>query len=185
MKIACVLKPSIEYAGDYVGHLAEGIAKHCGEAEFVTLINSEWPGWWSKMRLFHPDVKGDLLYFDLDTVIVGPIAELFTGKLTMLSDFNLPHYVASGVMFLPEAYRQEVWEAWIKDPVDHMQKHRGHGDGGFLSQFYKGRAARFQDLLPGRIVSYKNHVRGNGIPKGASVVCFHGRPRPRDVAWKV
>lgn len=178
-KVVCVLKRSTEYDTDYVDRLQGGLKRN------LTVINEPpWPGWWSKMALFSPELKGDLLYFDLDTVIVGSIEELFTGKLTMLSDFNLLHYVASGVMYLPEADRKPVWDEWIKDPEGHMRKHRGHGDGGFLSKFYKTTALRWQDILPGKIVSYKKHCK-EGVPKSASVVAFHGRPRPRDVDWKV
>lgn len=184
MKVACVLKKSTEYDVDYVDRLRDGLCRQLKEFEFTTIIGSQWPGWWSKMELFRPSVKGDLLYFDLDTVIVGPIDDLFTGKLTMLSDFNNLPNVASGVMFLPEADRAEVWHEWIKDPEGHMRKHRGHGDGGFISQFYKTRALRFEDTSPGQIVSYKVHCK-SGVPEGARVVCFHGRPRPRDVQWKV
>jgi hypothetical protein len=44
-------------------------------------------------------------------------------------------------------------------------------------------APRFiQDMVPG-IVSYKVHVKDNGgPPSGTRVVCFHGQPKPRDVA---
>jgi hypothetical protein len=53
---------------------------------------------------------------------------------------------------------------------------------------FAGKAARWQDVLPGQVVSYKIHVQldpkkgkhiGNGlVPAGTRVVCFHGQPRP-------
>ena len=140
------------------------------------------------MELFDPSVRGDLLYFDLDTIIVGPIDDLDTGRLTCLSDFSYNDRMASGVMFLPEHEREEVWKAWIADPEGSMKKERkaslGHGDQGFLSEFWKFKADRWQTVLPGRIVSYALHCK-EGPPPDASVVCYHGRPRPRDTNWAI
>ena len=182
---ACVLRRSNEYDVDYVEKLGEGVKKHLG-SDLLCIEADRWPGWWCKMELFSPEITGDILYFDLDTLIVGDLSDIASvGCLTMLSDFNIPRYVASGVMYLPEADRAEVWEEWIKDPDGHMQKHRGHGDGGFLSQFYKAKAARWQDILPGQIVSYKAHVRKGLHTDDMRVCCFHGQPRPRMLNWTI
>lgn len=184
MKIACVLKPSQEYDTDYVDHFLNGLRKQLDSYEFLLIGGSEYPGWWSKLELFRPDIKGDLLYFDLDTMIVGNLDDILAiNTLTVLSDFNVPNRMASGMMFIPEHERGNIWEEWIKDPDGHMHQWGGHGDGGFLSQFWEG-AARWQDLVPGQIVSYKNHCM-EIVPYEARVVCFHGRPRPRDVHWKL
>jgi hypothetical protein len=37
-----------------------------------------------------------------------------------------------------------------------------------------------QEMHPGEFVSYKTHCT-KGVPDGARVVCFHGRPRPHEV----
>lgn len=185
MKICCVLKKSYEYDTDYVDHFLRGLGEQLEGYEFMLLEVSMWPGWWSKMNMFRPEIKGDLLYFDLDTMIVGPLDDIMSvTSLTVLSDFNVTNRMASGMMFIPEHEREPIWEAWIKNPEEHMRQWGGHGDGGFLSQFWEG-AARWQDLFPGQVVSYKNHCRGRTVPKEASVVCFHGRPRPREVHWKI
>ena len=185
-KIVCVLKKSDVYDTDYVDRLAEGIGKHLTEFEFEVIEDPPWPGWWSKMGMFSPDVRGDYLYLDLDTIIRGPIDDLFTGKLTVLADFNLPRpkFMATGVMFIPESEREEIWRSWIYDPYRHIAKHRGNGDGGFLSEFWKHKAARWQDELPGKIASYKVHWK-KGAGRDASVICFHGKPRPRDMNWTI
>ena len=65
------------------------------------------------MNLFHPSIRGDLLYFDLDTVIVGDLSELSSmGRTTLLSDFYYPERPASGLMYLTESDRAKVWAAW-------------------------------------------------------------------------
>ena len=186
LTVACVLKKSDEYDTDYVDMLRGGLSRHLKKFDFMHITGSQWPGWWCKMELFRPSVKGDFLYLDLDTVVVGDLSDIIARKkLTVLRDFNVPDRMASGVMFIPEDERPPIWTAWIHDPKGHVAKWGGHGDGGFLSQFWHDKADRWQDVLPGQIVSYKNHVRGKGVPRNARLVCFHGRPRPRDVNWKV
>lgn len=204
--IACVLRDSPEYDAEYVERLHAGVARHLPDVPFVCLsdvdvpceripLRHEWPGWWSKLELFAPWVEGNLLYFDLDTIIYGDLTDIASvDRLTLLSDFHAPKNCASGMMFLPEADRAAAWEAWIRDPPAHMALAGGLGDGGFIDTLWNGRAARWQQVLPGQVVSYKAHVRksthamysGNGtVPDGVRVICFHGRPRPREIGWTV
>ncbi len=184
-KVVLVLKRSNDYGDDYVEKLVDGLESGLSDFELDLIEDSPWPGWWSKMAMFSPDVTGDFLYLDLDTVINGPIDDLFTGKLTVLRDFNVPKWMASGLMFIPEADREEIWRNWVADPDGHIRKYGfGYGDGGFLSQFWKQRADRWQDVLPGKVVSYKNHCKQEP-PEGASVICYHGVPRPRTTGWAV
>lgn len=197
LNVACVLKASNDYDAEYVERLRDGVKKHLKEPHrFVCLsdvevpcerieLKHDWPGWWSKIELFRPDIDDDLLYFDLDTLIVGDLSDIAKVRhLTMLADF-FADYPASGVMYLPWFERGEVWRKWIKDPRAHMVEQGGHGDGGFLRKVWGNRPARWQDEVPGQIVSYKKHVRGRGLPDDARVVCFHGQPRPRAVEWKI
>lgn len=207
INVVCVLRSGGDYDAEYVERLQKGVAEHLKKPhKFVCLsdfdvpcrripLAYDWPGWWSKMELFRPDLTGDLLFFDLDTVIVGDLKDIASQRaLTMLRDFFAPQYLASGVMYLPWFERGEVWRRWIKDPDGHMKEQRGHGDGGFLRDVFRKRPQVWQEEFPGQIVSYKGHVRvpqhpiekGDGtVPKNARVVCFHGKPRPRDVQWKV
>lgn len=191
---ACVLRKSTEYDLDYVEKLAEGLRQYLPEVPTLCINDDRWPGWWCKMALFEPKHRGDILYFDLDTIIVGDLSDIASvGCLTMLSDFFVPSRLASGVMYLREDDRAAVWEEWIKNPDEIMRKYRGWGDGGFIADVLP-HAARWQEILPGQIFSYKAHIRkpktsqekGNGsIPPDARVICFHGSPRPRAVNWKI
>jgi len=164
-------------------------------------MRNRWPGWWSKMNLFDPDIPGDLLYMDLDTTVVGEIDDLReTGRTTMLADFYWPERLASGFMYLTEADRAKVWNLWGESPDHHMVRHRQGGDQSFIASVLPD-ALRWQDTHPGRVVSYKAHIaapgmagfnsrrsQGDGfIPAGASVVCFHGSPRPweaENLKWR-
>jgi hypothetical protein len=138
------------------------------------------------MEVFSPQIKGDLLYFDLDTLIVGDLRKLaVTKELTLLRDFyrdglRREEGLQSSMMYLPEADRAEVWEAFARNPGRVIVDYVIGGDQAFLERFYIEKAERWQDRFPGAVVSYKVHCR-KGVPADASVICFHGRPRP----WQV
>jgi len=191
--------------------LQRQVAKHAPFATFDCLsdvpevstiqLKMGWPGWWSKLELFRPDINGDFLYMDLDTVLVGDLNDILAvDKLTMLLDFYrtgkkynanlvkpLRQGLNSGLMFLPEKARAVVWDDFIQRPKDHMDYHRRGGDQVFLEKHYTGKAQRWQDVLPGQVVSYKVHCAQEalgkgpvfrGIPRDARIICFHGQPRP-------
>lgn len=186
--VACVLRSGGDYDAEYVERLRHGVDSHLSGHAFVCLsdlpcesipLTSDWPGWWAKMELFK--LPGPVLYFDLDTVIVGDLADVALQALTgvtMLADFYRPERAQSGVMSwggdLSWVYRK-----FAASPAEFMAQYRG--DGELLADWLPA-AARWQDVLPGRIVSRKLPQTRNPME---AVVCFHGRPRPRDVGWSV
>ena len=139
-------------------------------------------GWWSKAELFAPEHAdlGHVLYFDLDTVIVGDLTDVVrqatSPDVTLLSDFYRNARTNSGMMALSPEARAWTWESW--DPATTPRVFRA-GDGDWINDRWKGQAARWQEELPGQVVSYKAHCRtAAGVPQDARVVCFHGQPRP-------
>lgn len=206
MKVFTVLRSGGEYKPEHVVRLQRQVKTQLAGADFWCLsdveipgvqtlpLKFEWPGWWAKMELMRPSIKGHMLYMDLDTSVVGDlsdIADLY--RLTLMQDVYRPEGLQSSIMVLPEGLRHQVWHHWIDDPDKWMRMYAQGGDQAFLERFWIDRADRFQDALPGHVVSYKAHVRkavrkdrefGNGtMPEGARVVCFHGKPRPWDVGW--
>jgi hypothetical protein len=141
-----------------------------------------WPGWWAKMALFDPALPGDFLFMDLDTVIVGPLDDILAvNKLTLLRDFyrdgkKLKEGLGGGLIYLPDEVRVPVWNFWITNPALNSRLY-SRGDQFLLERFWLNTAARWQDEVPGQVVSYKVHCQ-NGVPPDARVVCFHGKPRP-------
>lgn len=197
LRIALVLRSGGVYTAKHAQVLAKQIEKQAPFHEIVCLsdvdvpgveripLKHDWLGWWSKMELMRQDIYGDLLYFDLDTVVRGPIDALLTAdRLTLLRDFyrdgvykGRPEGLGSGLMYLPEQDRRKAWQAWIADPTEHMRRARSGGDQAFLETLWLRSAARWQDVAPGAVASYKVH----GDATGASVLIFHGKPRP----WRV
>jgi len=161
----------------------------------VIPLKHNWPGWWSKMELF--DLPGPVLYFDLDTRIIRPIDDLCrwalkpTGAVLMLRDFYHPERHASGIM----AWNHDL--SWLTRQFADLAEHASweelahgvrcngyRGDQEYIrEQLYQSRIPieDVQDTQLG-IYSYKVDVQPtNAIPVDASILCFHGRPRPSEV----
>lgn len=189
----CVLRSGPEYSARHVQALAKQVpglvALTDAAVPGVTTVplRYDFPGWWAKLELFSGSISGDLLYFDLDTVVLGDIAPLLAaGRTTVLRDFYHPSTMGSGLMYIAEADKAEPWANFVKDPGRIISTHKRFplwGDQGFLNG-YIGRSQKWQDIIPGQVVSYKRDCR-KGLPPGARVVCFHGKPRPWDIsaAW--
>lgn len=199
--VACVLRSGGLYTPAWVYALKHGLTLHMREPYQLLVLTDTpaafgpWglplrhnlPGWWAKMELFRPDVWGGevperVLYLDLDTLVVGPLDDLWAAiragsdtLLAMLSDFYRPHMAESGVMaFTPGEHTAKIWERFIAAPEQNMQHF--HGDGRFISDQAPW-ALRLQEMVPpGQIVSFKVDARA-GRPADARIVCGHGRPR--------
>jgi hypothetical protein len=191
--VACVLRSGGCYDAEDVARLRDGVSRFLPGARFVCFsdvpvpceriaLSHDWPGWWAKMELFCPHKAGDLLYFDLDTMFVGPLDDVAAVRgPAIMRDVYRPAGLQSSMMHIPQSTKAEIWRAFISDPAGHMARHAIGGDQTFLEQFWSDKAARWQDVCPGRVVSYKV----DGVKPGASVVIFHGAPKPRDLGWKL
>lgn len=204
LTIACVYKPGGGFTDEYVYRLREGVAKHCHVPHrFVVLTNEKFedfetvrftrdmPGWWNKLELFRRDAfAGQVAYFDLDTMIVGDITDIVSEpqNFAMLRDLYGKHRVASGVMVWNASDDwSAIYETFSAERIaEYSQAGAKWGDQGWISDCLLDEPVRLQDQFPGRIVSYKVEMKAQGkMPKGASVVCFHGRPRPHQIGWKL
>ena len=185
MKKICVLKTGKEYGIKHAQWLARQVPDIAcisnvpvPGVETIKMPN-QWPSWWCKLNLFDPAlIEDDLLYLDLDTVVLGDLEQFNVGQTAMLSDFYKPHMPASGFMYIRHDDKQQVWSEWLKGPERHMQRcvtREYWGDQGFLRGLLPHK--RWDALLPGKVVSFKVHCQ-RGLPPDAAVVCFHGNPRP-------
>jgi hypothetical protein len=159
---------------EYVEKLAVMVGRHLTAPYRFECLRPDTglEGWWNKVELFRPRrFCGRVLYLDLDTVIVGPIDELVEHKGCLhLDRWGWTEKVyGSGVMVWDAGEHAEVFERFTPEVP---KRYRGDQDwmtslGGW-------------DALPdGICVSYRYHSIG-GPPKGASVVCFHGIPKPHE-----
>lgn len=181
LNVICVNKGNYLGRGDeYVRRLWVAVIRYLKlPFEFHVITEAPGEGWWAKISLFEPGrFKGRCLFFDLDTIITGSLDHMasYQGKFAGLSDFYQPERFASGVMLWEAGAADHVYTTWMQ--AGQPQFHE-HGDGGWIGQMMPG-ADRLQTLYPRQIVSFKAHC-ADGIPQGARVVCFHGKPRPHQL----
>lgn len=139
-------------------------------------------GWWSKLFLFKKGLFAEddrILFFDLDTVIVSGLDEIikYDGKFAILRDFYRYDGFGSGLMMWKGDY-SHIWDSW---DIAGRPEIPG-GDQAWI-EMHLDKPDLWQEIFPSKVVSYKAHSM-NSIPKGAAIVCFHGRPRPHEcVGW--
>lgn len=192
LTVVCVLKSGGDFDQDYVYALQDGVEKHLTiPHKFVCytdtpikdmpirLLSEDLPGWFSKFEVFKE--IGPALYLDLDTVVTGEIDSLGRDieeageAFWMLEAFSPLRVWASGIM------------AWTGDwnwLVTHCRRYAGlyPTDQECIAKALKddGTTPRLIRRSYYHIYSYKHHCL-EGLPNGANIVCFHGKPRPRDV----
>jgi hypothetical protein len=175
--------------------------KHCLE---------NWPGisgpkksWWYKMHLFNPEHHtGDLLYFDLDSVILRDmswITQLPTDYFWGIRDFRYLQRagyqsINSSTMWFNVSEFSYVWDQFLKDGAISVA-HKYPGDQDYITQVINfNRRRHFEDkyfesyrwqCLDG---GYDFHYRkfkapGTGVKIAGDTcaVIFHGKPKPHEV----
>lgn len=163
----------------------------------TTPLATKWQGWWTKLELFLPgQFDGPVAYLDLDTLILSDVTDILTrryafacpgtwkdGSDRILSSAFMCWDGTQDLSHIPAAFapgiacRYERSDRW--------------GDQGFI-QDHLGRP--WENLLktfPSRILRYKSHCIGTtkefpgAAPRGSSIVCFSGRPRPHELNWSL
>lgn len=98
MTVACVwVRGHVAYTSVYVERLAAMVRQHLSRPHEIVCLTDHHPqkipagvrpivvpsvvplpGWWAKVRLFDPAIglRGRVLYLDLDTLIVAPLAPI-------------------------------------------------------------------------------------------------------------
>lgn len=201
--VACVLKSGGDYHPRHVSLLAAQIRAHLTlKHKFVCLtdvpdvvrrpwiepiqLNDNWPGWWSKISLFAPGaLKPPIIYFDLDVLVVRCIDDIvYDHKFTMLRSFwpNVPVNSSSMAWSIDMS---QIYKRFAANPIAFAALYRAKGrwgDQDWILHHAPIKPERWQDRAPGRFFSYKLQVKEDRIPDGASVIVYHGQPRPWDTA---
>jgi hypothetical protein len=174
----------------------------------------EWPGiagprqsWWYKMQLFDSNqFAGQLLYFDLDVVITGSldwILDLPRRSFWAIHDFRrlwkpTSRTINSSVMYFNTVEYRYVWDKFQQDSLQSVTN-RYKGDQDFITAAIDPSHLRYFDL--NRILSWRWQIVNDGfrrhrgsnivdirelvIPNSASVLIFHGNPKPHEIDNKL
>jgi hypothetical protein len=163
---------------------------HIDGVDFVDIRHHKWPGWWSKMALFDPALRGmsNCVYFDLDTVIVGDITPLFDCRdFAICENFTraaghptYPCSYGSCVMYLPLGFGRRIFQRFEADADALMARHAQYGDQRLIEEYYPF-ATRLQRVMPrGFFVGRREF--SDGVPPDASVMVFAGPVKPHNTA---
>lgn len=193
LTVVCVMKSGGDFDEDYVFALREGVKEHLQGTlhKFVCYTDVSIPGmsirfltegldgWFSKFEVFKE--LGPCLYLDLDTIITSDITPLAQDIISqgesfwMLEAFHPLRNWASGIMGWTGDWN------WL---IPHCKRYAGlyQMDQECIAEALKG-TGKFPIVIRREkydIYSYKHHCR-DGLPSDARIVCFHGKPRPKDV----
>ena len=171
----------------------------------------EWPGisgpkksWWYKMQLFNAEHhSGNLLYFDLDTLIIREIAwitKLSTDKFWTIKDFKqlqAPGWneINSSVMWWNVKRFDWVWQQFKQLDINNIIRTYRGGDQVYLTEVIDYQDRRY--FSPEHIQSWRwecldggtdfttrkvrNPGSGTTIADLTSIVVFHGTPKPHEI----
>jgi len=170
----------------------------------------DWPSirgprraWWYKVQMFNPYFHtGNLMYFDLDTVIVGNldwVRNVDPSKFWGMRDFRYLQRrhttnFNSSVMWFNVSQFSYVWQAFARHNVNEITR-RYPGDQDFITATVKVEHQRFfpdhlfqsyrWQALDGGF-DFRRRVAnrpGSGvtISPDAAVLVFHGSPKPHEV----
>lgn len=202
VRVVCV-KWGDKYPDDYVTRLRAMFARHLSlPHEFECVTDDPVPGvvcrkpvcdypyWWQKIGLFAPGfLVGPTVYCDLDMVLVRSVdwAANYTA-CALAAIENWGSRTHEGPLYEDEISSAfMVWkgsnpvtdEIFLRFTMADAARLSPHGDQTFVTEVMRGKVAH---IAQERICSYKRHCRGkDGPPPEASVVAFHGTPRPHEV----
>lgn len=166
--------------------------------------------WWHKMYMFSNTITwydSDVLYLDLDTIIVNDIAPFWDyepGKFVICQDFNrkfIRDYPVSNssVMRFTPSIHSELYTQFNDDGGRFIQQFRGDQD--FITHYYKTHTGKTWwpqewcmsykwEVLHGgtkhggtNIVHPRDYLQPDVewvVPTQCSIVVFHGKPDPYD-----
>jgi hypothetical protein len=200
LSICCVLRSGGDFGWEYADKLYSNINKYVTrEFEFIIFtdlesfpvpdnikvlpLKTDLRSYWSKLEIFN--LKGNVLYFDLDTMIVGSLDNFITELLSlpkkdrfyMMEAFHPTREFSSGIMAWVGDYSYILnelvfYEAFLKY-------------GKWEQDYIKDKLTEItsiNDYL--NIASYKHHCK-DGVDSSTDIVVFHGKPRPKDIKWEI
>lgn len=173
-------------------------------------ILTDWPGisgprksWWYKMQLFRSDLfEGQLLYFDLDTVIVNRLdwitslhPQFFWAPKDFRSLWRANHTgINSSVMWWDTRAFDYIWQDFSRQDLNYVIR-AYHGDQDFISASLDHRLLRYFEPMAAQSwrwqakdggMNFKSRMylapnTGTKIDFRTSILIFHGNPKPHEI----
>lgn len=199
ISVLCVLWGD-RYSHDYVRKLKAGFERHLSLPHRFRCITSQTvegvecvpeqcphPAWWQKIGAFRPGfVTGPAILCDLDMLFVRSldwVSYYLDADLAAIENWGSrarqgPLYedeLSSAFMvWSGNGATDAIYERFSARDIRRLSP---HGDQTFITEVMRDKVR----LIPQeRIASFKRHC-ADGPPEAASVVAFHGLPRPHEV----
>ena len=198
LTVLTVYSPSATFTPEYVYRLKAGVEANLSiPHKFVCLTDHPVPGvdclplelglsaYWAKPEIFRPTLPfGRTLFLDLSCVVTGSLDEIAAQEGIVITEDWYHGGPSQSVLLYDVGDFAETWSEFKQFPDHWMARGNAHVAPDFYDQVLmnhtKTPAMKYwQDVLPGQLVSYKIH----GVPDGARLVKFHGRPKPHEVNW--
>jgi len=207
--IACV-RTGNKYGPEYVERLRNMVRRHYPfEHEIICLTDQPEEfegvknvpakglgGWWAKMGLFHPGIRGDnyTIYFDLDTVICDDITPLIRieepfgicANFTRLSGHpTWPCNYGSCVMTFEAGWGYGIWSDFISNRNVWTKGAGKYGDQWVIERLAP-KARILQDACPHGFFLGRREISNHPDtkPDAAAVVIFAGNTKPSNCSVK-
>ena len=203
LTVACCLWgdfPDKGWGDEYVRRLKTSVDRHLSAPfRFVCFSDRDaipgidvrplnppsWCGHLPKSYVYSPDagLRGRVLLFDLDNVIVGSLNEMAAYDGPFCVRGRLHHMrprQPDGDMIAFEAGSKTTLMMWEKANAKDVVRQSRDGREREFILWANPKADQWQEICPGQVVSYRLECRGR-LPKGARVVSCHGRPRPHEI----
>lgn len=203
MNIVCVLKQEaqseknkITYNKEWVEKLKNSIERNYKRPyKFFCLSNIDvgkgtiplrhnWPGWWSKIELFRPDLfKGPVLYLDLDIIIYSNFERLVSSlddhKFYMLEGQSKKGIPNSSMMYWSGDHSY-IYTEFLNNTNKIKNNYRAGrklGDQGFIFDSLKD--VKFMNQLYPEYFSWKHQIpKHTKFLDTASFLIFIGKEKP-------
>jgi len=163
------------------------------EIKKIAIPNPQLQHWWNKMHLYNSELKinGNILYIDLDTVIINNINDFFTygdeQNFCVIKDFGQPQTtINSSILRYNLKYHSHIWQTYIDRKQQYDQT---HGDQNVItSMMFKHKQTVFfpdewtysfkwpERGKPEKFETYKPEKYF--IRKDKKICVFHGHPNP-------
>lgn len=206
IKVICYFRPEVGFDmnEEYVYRLQAAVARFLPMPHnFVCLTpltlphvqcitpQYNWPGFWGKMEVFWHATDELNLYLDLDTMPVNDLRPILTrvmtapaGSLIGSEDRMAKGCLNSSVMAWRGGLQYMTMQferAWRHDQKGTRERYcrtlERYGDQGFIHDHLLSHPIFLGNLA----CSYK--LDSTDDKQSASVVFFHGSPRPHQVGW--
>ncbi len=222
LNVVCI-KWGSKYPPEYLNYLGRSVRRFLSVPHrFVCLTDDrtgidrgietrplveELPGWWNKIALFKSsvhDLRGTILYLDLDMVIIRNIDDLpaWSGAFLAMPTFRRKGEFGSALMRFEIGRYPRVWDLF--EPRAHDIIRSIQGDQNWINacctttaEHESTRKVRelwpevtpadcLIDPFPGSwFPDYKGQLQAgpHRISRDAKVIVFHGRPMVHEVDW--